>query len=67
MNGGLRGKKREGQRLRITDLNMASHFSVVTSELVWVLMGRRWIEVQGKSGFWGSQGDLTEKGETCAG
>lgn len=34
MNGFEREKKREGQRVRITDCNKASHFCVVTSELV---------------------------------
>lgn len=52
--------------MRITDLNKASHFGVVTSELVWVLMGRRWIDVQGKSGYLGESGRRNrEGGDLC--
>lgn len=45
---GLRGEEREGQRVRITDLNKAGHFCVASSEIVWVLS--RGEEVEGGKG-----------------
>lgn len=64
---GLRGEEREGQRVRITDLNKAGHFCVASSEIVWVLS--RGEEVEGGKGegrlfgrVGGGRGNRAERG-----
>ena len=58
---GLRVEEREGererQRVRITDLNKAGHFCAASSEILWVLVRKRWREAKGRGGYLGELGE----------
>lgn len=45
--------------MRKTDLNKAGHFCVASSEILWVLMEKRWREVKGRESY---SGDRVERG-----
>lgn len=53
----LEGKReRERERVRITDLNKTGHFCVASSDILWVLVEKRWREVKGREGYLGELG-----------
>lgn len=59
---GSRGEEGEGdRRVRITDLNKASHFCVASSEIVRVLVGKRRREVKGEGSLFGGRGNSAER------
>lgn len=72
---GSRGEEGEGdRRVRITDLNKASHFCVASSEIVRVLVGkRREGGKRGRESIWGERQQCREGvvvvcvGGSCAG
>lgn len=42
--------------MRITDLNKTGHCCVASSEILWVLVEKRWREVKGREGYLGELG-----------